>query len=344
MHLCIVTPSKPSATETFIRAHLENLPFEITHLHSLGGGPTCDHQNLRDSCGRWLNLLPRFIEFRIRQKLYPSPSDTELLVDFLKQQKIDVVLAEYGTTAAVITPACQKAGIPLVTHFHGYDASRYDVIESYAARYHQMFHYSSAVISVSKAMSSALLQLGCPQEKLHLNSYGPSPIFFDVRPDFDSKWLLAVGRLTAKKAPYLTLDAYRRARETCPDLKLRLVGVGELKEVCDRLIDAWNLREHIDLIEFASPQQIANYMKDAFAFVQHSVRASNGDEEGTPVAILEAGAAGLPVISTLHAGIPDVVVDRETGYLVECGDSNAMASRITHLAMDRSEAPRTNQG
>jgi glycosyltransferase involved in cell wall biosynthesis len=343
MRLCIVTPSAPGSTETFIRAHLDQLPFEVIHLHGWGLNLTCGDSNLPESAcgrlrGRWLNILPRFLEFRLRNRLYPTPSENEVVADFLKQHKIDVVLAEYGTTAALVTPACQKAGVPLVAHFHGFDASRYDVIESFGERYRLMFDYASAVISVSKAMSEALVKMGCPREKIRLNPCGPSPMFFNVTPNYHSNWLLAVGRLTAKKAPYLTLDAFRRALQVCPEIKLRLVGAGELKEVVERLVDAWGLRSHVEMIDVASPEQIAEYMADAFAFVQHSVQAANGDAEGTPVAILEAGAAGLPVISTRHAGIPDVVLEAETGNLVAPGDSNGMSEKICMIALDRAIA------
>ena len=75
-------------------------------------------------------------------------------------------------------------------------------------------------------------------------------------------------------------------------------------------------------------------MEGARAFVQHSMTAPSGDSEGIPVAILEAGASGLPVIATRHAGIPEAVVDGETGYLVGEGDVNAMASRMRQLALE----------
>ena len=75
-------------------------------------------------------------------------------------------------------------------------------------------------------------------------------------------------------------------------------------------------------------------MLQARAFVQHSMTAPGGDSEGTPVAILEASAAGLPVVSTRHAGIPDVVVEGTTGFLVDEGDTDGMARHLVALADD----------
>jgi glycosyltransferase involved in cell wall biosynthesis len=79
---------------------------------------------------------------------------------------------------------------------------------------------------------------------------------------------------------------------------------------------------------------VAEEMRRARAFLQHSIRASDGDSEGTPVAILEAQASGLPVIATRHAGIPDVVLDGRTGFLVAEGDVNGMAEKIARLGED----------
>jgi glycosyltransferase involved in cell wall biosynthesis len=73
------------------------------------------------------------------------------------------------------------------------------------------------------------------------------------------------------------------------------------------------------------------FLQRGLAFVQHSVRAPSGDSEGTPVAILEAAASGLPVVSTRHAGIPEAVLDEVSGLLVEEGNVSAMADAMCRL-------------
>jgi glycosyltransferase involved in cell wall biosynthesis len=90
-------------------------------------------------------------------------------------------------------------------------------------------------------------------------------------------------------------------------------------------------------VEFAgskSHQEVAHLMRHVRAFVQHSITASSGDSEGTPVAIQEAGGSGLPVIGTIHAGIPDVVQDGVTGFLVKEGDIEGMAQRMKEIAQN----------
>lgn len=81
-------------------------------------------------------------------------------------------------------------------------------------------------------------------------------------------------------------------------------------------------------------------MREARAVILHSVTTSDNDMDGTPVTILETGAAGLPVVSTRHAGISDVVIHGETGYLVAEGDTDAMAEHMIRLGRDPSLAAR----
>jgi glycosyltransferase involved in cell wall biosynthesis len=76
-------------------------------------------------------------------------------------------------------------------------------------------------------------------------------------------------------------------------------------------------------------------MSEADIFFQHSMTdPQTGDEEGLPVAILEAMAHGLPVVSTRHAGIPEAVLEEVTGYLVNEGENALMAERLATLARD----------
>jgi glycosyltransferase involved in cell wall biosynthesis len=86
--------------------------------------------------------------------------------------------------------------------------------------------------------------------------------------------------------------------------------------------------------------QILQELPKARCFVQHSIEAQDGDSEGTPNVVLEAGACGLPVVSTTHAGIPDVVLDGETGFLVPEFDIRTMADRMACFARspDRARA------
>ena len=81
-------------------------------------------------------------------------------------------------------------------------------------------------------------------------------------------------------------------------------------------------------------------MREVRGFVQHSMVAPDGDSEGNPVAVMEAQLSGLPVVATRHAGIPEVVVDGQSGLLVGEGDESAMAQAMAQLVMDPDLAAR----
>jgi glycosyltransferase involved in cell wall biosynthesis len=139
--------------------------------------------------------------------------------------------------------------------------------------------------------------------------------------------------LIDKKAPHLTIEAFGRVAHRYPGARLAMVGDGPLVDQCRRLIATLGLRDRIQMHGAQNSDFIARLMREASLFVQHSVTAANGDTEGgaPPLAILEAMASGLPVISTWHASIPEGVTDGVTGLLVEERDVDAMASAMGEL-------------
>lgn len=311
--------------------------------HTFSRGATPLQELLPRSVPRWLdvslNLLPRCLEFRIRKKWYPEPQLRHSLLTFLQSEKIDVVLAEYGPVGASILDVCQELNLPLITHFHGFDASRYSTLSEMTEGYTKLFAGASAIIAVSKRMKDDLVSLGCDPHKIKLIYYGAHPDFFAVVPNYESNNLLMVGRLTDQKAPHLSLLAFAKVAKKHPQIRLRIVGDGELRSVCRDLIQALGLSGRVDMLGSGGRELVLREFSNSLMFLQHSIEAVSGDREGTPVAILEAGASGLPVVSTRHAGIPDVVTP-ETGMLVEEGDVEAMAEAICRLIEDRKLASR----
>jgi glycosyltransferase involved in cell wall biosynthesis len=104
--------------------------------------------------------------------------------------------------------------------------------------------------------------------------------------------------------------------------------------MCRDLAGALELAASVDFPGRLPQEEVARAMQGARAFVQHSVTASTGDAEGTPVAILEAGASGLPVVATRHTGIAESVVEDETGFLVDERDVGGMAEHMIRLARE----------
>jgi glycosyltransferase involved in cell wall biosynthesis len=220
----------------------------------------------------------------------------------------------------------------LIVHFHGVDAYSKDILQRLGEKYKEMFDYAAAIIVVSKDMEKKLIELGAPAQKIFVNVYGVNTDDFNQTfPGSAPPLLLGVGRFVEKKAPYLTILAFQKVLEKIPEAKLILAGTGELYDLCQKIIESLNLSHAIDLRGEVKHKEVAFLFQRARAFVQHSLVPACGDSEGTPVAILEAGACGLPVVSTFHAGIPDVVINGETGFLVNEGDIDGMADFMLQL-------------
>ena len=257
----------------------------------------------------------------------------------IKKDKIDVILAHYGMIGAEVVSVCKELELPLVVHFHGHDAVRYSIIESYRNKYLEMFSYDRlAIISVSPVMTEKLIGLGCPIEKIIYNPCGPNDTFLDLEPEFTQLQCIAIGRFVPKKAPQNTIKAFALALKEYPKATLVMAGDGELLEACKKLVISLGIEKQVTFPGWVSVNEFQSYLKTSRVFLQHSVTAADGDMEGTPVAILEAQAAGLPVIATYHAGIPDVVMHNKTGYLVNEHNVSLMGSYIKDLLRDKAKA------
>ena len=331
MNILIVQPDSPVVSETFLAAQAERLPGQVRVAHRdavtrLDGAPVLDQH--------WLARGGRKVR---RTLLRQSWNDQEqaALDRVIATCGADVVLAQYGPTGVRTLPGCRAAGIPLVVHFHGYDATRFSTLERFGDDYRLMFNHAAAIVAVSRAMRDQLIALGCPASKLHHIPYGADTSRFQgARPANAPPRFLAVGRLVEKKAPHLTLLAFARVLEQVPQATLKIIGEGPLRGVCQDLIEALGLSGSVTLLGAQSHDVVQREMAMARGFVQHSLQAADGDCEGTPVAIIEASASGLPVVATRHAGISDVVLHEQTGLLVDERDVTNMAQAMLVIARD----------
>jgi colanic acid/amylovoran biosynthesis glycosyltransferase len=300
--LLITHCSTLGASETFIRAHIEKLPFETTFIHQLppkrvelstyipGDGAVVDA--LKDYTSAYLTLI---------EEIQP-----------------DLVLAEYGPSGVAILEACRSAKLPLVVHFHGFDASMTKVLQRYHDGYLDLFHYASSIIVVSHAMKEKLTEIGAPESKIKRIPYGVDLSFFSPNPFQESRNFLFVGRLVEKKDPLLLLEAFHSILQSHPDSTLTLAGDGPLRPACEAFIAQHPaLDRHLTLLGHCTHDAIRTLYQKSYALVVPSCTASSGDSEGLPNCILEAMANARPVIGTSHAGIPDAVLHEETGLLVE---------------------------
>lgn len=344
--LCIVNGHKRLLSETFIAAQVERLDGNKVVLFNYYPEYTFNGRTLRYFYSRrpWISkarrLLPQFLYDRFVTRSETSEKRTlDFMSGFVRDQDVDVFLAEYGFNGADITPIARELNIPLVVHFHGHDAHSETALKGYEDRYCAMFEYAHSLVSVSHQMTENLVRLGAPKAKIAYNPYGAREYFFDVQPDY-SKTLIAVGRFADIKAPYLTLMAFRESLQTVPDAKMIMVGDGPLLEACKSMAIMWGMEKSLKFTGALPHDQVLPMMSQACAFVQHSVTTTYGDMEGMPNSVLEAGAAALPVIATRHAGISTAVIEGETGLLVDERDIKGMAANMCRL-LNNAELCRT---
>ncbi len=323
-----MTPYLPSLTETFIKAHIEGLPAKVTVVH--GWRPAIGDRTVLS--------LPNLVYYKAKRTLTGAGLQPETTAAYLKafrDYKIEAVLAEYGDMGVQVMDAAERSGVPLIVHFHGYDASVNSVLAENKQTYPRMFGIASAIIAVSRAMRCKLIELGAPEEKVHYNPYGVDcDEFSGADPAAAPPVFLAVGRFTEKKAPQITVSAFARVLQSYPEARLRMVGEGPLLEECQTLANELGIDDAVEFLGAQEHSVIKREMPQARCLIQHSVVSPSGDSEGTPVTILEAGATGLPVVSTRHAGIPDVVIEGETGLLVDEHDEPSMAQHMIRLARE----------
>jgi len=327
--LAHISPSQNAYSETFIQNHKKHFEANVKFYYG-DYLPTYLEEEGHLGLSRSERLIRNAKKYILKKQ--PAFTDKEkALINSFKKHKIDIVYAEYGTTGATITSICKYLNLPLIVNFHGFDASKTEVLYNYRILYKRMFEYASKVIAVSKSMYNRLSEMGCPTDKLEYITYGPEDVFLGIQPNYQEVSFLSVGRFVDKKAPYYIILAFKKVVEKYPDAKLYMAGDGPLLNTCINLSAYMKLEDHITFLNVLSHEELIQYYTRVRAFVQHSVTAMNGDMEGTPVAILEASAAALPVISTKHAGIPDVIIDGETGLLVNEHDVEGMATQMLSM-------------
>lgn len=339
--IALVNFNKDKYTETFVKGHVQGLSGAVFHYYGTGfpqfeavDGSLLSTNALQVA---WRNLWCKIL------KLPDDFFQQKAFIADIKRKRIGVILAEFGTVAAKIVGVSRETGIPLVCIFYGYDAYHRQVLAENEIAYKDLFKTAKKIIAVSKPMFSQLLAIGAPEHKL---VYLPCYVNLEGFPYTDhsrnSLQFLAVGRFAETKSPHLTILAFHKVWKKYPEARLVMVGKdggGELFEACHILVKALGMEKCVDFKGVMTSREVFAEMQKAYAFVQHSVTTPiHADSEGTPVAIMEAMACGLPVIATKHAGIMDMVVHGDSGLLVDEYDIDSMAGNMLLLIENSDKA------
>lgn len=227
----------------------------------------------------------------------------------------------------------------LVTTFHGYDVTQYparfgpDVYRKY------LFSRGDLFMTVSEHMRKRIIDLGCEPQKTIVHHVGIDTGLFDFKARSlvpgEQLRLVSVARLTEKKGLEYAIRAVADLAHQ-HNVSYRIVGDGELREKLEGIISGLDARGYVKLLGWRNREEVAQILKSAHLFLAPSVTAANRDEEGIPTSIMEAAATGLPVLSTSHSGIPELVLHERSGLVVPERDPDAIREGLI-LLIDWSE-------
>jgi colanic acid/amylovoran biosynthesis glycosyltransferase len=329
--LCIFVPEIGLVTETFIR-------WDIRELLPVGtvvvADPPPAGESVRSAPAWDAGDCPSLIFKPQPGDPPPGPESKAAVADFLAVHDVEVVLVEYLDFADRWFDFLAEREVRVWIRGHGVDLSA-RLRQAQWRQAYRRYTGAAGIIVPNHVAASALTELGLPPEKVHVVRYSVDfPVVATVR-DEHVVPCVAVGRLVPKKAPLLVVDAFRRAAERDDRLTLDLVGDGPLMDNLRNYVDDHDLSTRVRLHGRLPHADTLALVRGADVLLHHAITSpEDGDTEGQPLAILEAMAAGVPVIATHHAGIPEVIEHKVNGLLIREHDVAGMATALLSLAAD----------
>jgi colanic acid/amylovoran biosynthesis glycosyltransferase len=252
-----------------------------------------------------------------------------------QRKNYDVIHCHFGLNG-LLGVFLREAGIiggKIVTTFHGYDASAY--IQKFGKNiYKHLFEQGDLFLVVSDFLKNKLIESDCPAEKILVHRVG-----IDLEKFTTTKAnrtvnipikIISVGRLIEKKGIGYGIESIAKIAQNYP-VEYTIVGTGELMPTLQNLIKKNNLGNVVKMVGSQPHEEIVKLLGESDLLLAPSVTAKNGDQEGIPVVIMEAMAMGLPVISTEHTGIPELVKNNVSGFIVPERDVDAIVEKIAYL-------------
>lgn len=279
---------------------------------------------------------------KIEEFLFKCSGFSPKLYKHLRQLNPVLVHAQFGLSGALALPLTRSLDIPLLVHFRGADVTttattqtRYTSLNHwvYFQRRNALKKEARLFITVSKFIREKLLEQGFPDDRVitHYNGVNINQ-FCPDRQIPRKPIVLFVGRLVEKKGCEYLIQAMERIQVEQPEVELVMIGDGPLRASLEA-----SAAQYLRRYQFLGTQPasvVKNWMNRACLLAAPSITSQQGDSEGLPNVVVEAQAMGLPVISTLHAGIPEAVIHGETGFLTTERDAQGLAEYSLRLLKD----------
>jgi colanic acid/amylovoran biosynthesis glycosyltransferase len=257
------------------------------------------------------------------------------ILPLLQRKPYDIIHAHfgpYGIKALAMKDIGALNG-KLVTSFHGNDTSAY--LQKHGNQiYSQLFSKGDMFLPISHYWGKKLVEIGCNNQKIRVHHMGIKCETFKFRlrkPDERKIRILSVARLVEKKGIKYGIKAVSILLKKNYNIKYQIIGDGPLKGELQTLIEKLDLRDRVELLGLKHRKEVINILEETDILLAPSITTSDGDMEGIPIVLMEAMAVGIPVISTIHSGIPELIQDGQTGFLVPEKNIKMLSEKIETL-------------
>ncbi|WP_337020953.1 glycosyltransferase [Pantoea anthophila] len=277
----------------------------------------------------------------LNMRRYGAQSSKLLLPSIVANAKqtftADVFLVHFGYAGALANKL-RELGVlkgKQATVFHGADISRRHILEEHKLDYVNLFRQSELMLPISHLWENKLIEMGCPPEKIHVTRMGIEPEKFNFQPRqafHKPLRIVSVARLTEKKGLDVAVKASAILKQRGGQFQYTIIGNGDQDEMMRDFITREGMEDCVSMPGFKPQEEIRRALSEADIFLLPSKTAADGDMEGIPVALMEAMAVGLPVVSTFHSGIPELIENNVSGWLVEEDDPEALAETLLKLS------------
>lgn len=256
-------------------------------------------------------------------------------INTIREQSPRLVHAHFFNDGIDAIRIGQLLGLPVVTSVHGHDITKYENATVQNPVNRHFFEQVDRIIAVSKFIANQALAKGCPEHKLIQHYIGIDlDKFTQSKHESDEPSLLFVGRLVEKKGCTYLLQAMEQLKTKYSDLRLTIIGEGELKASLQQ--EAISRDLNVKFFGTATAAEIREQLARCWLFVAPSITAADGDTEGLGMVFLEAQALQTPVVSFRSGGLVEAVEDGVTALLSEEKDVAGLADAIASLLEDSS--------
>jgi colanic acid/amylovoran biosynthesis glycosyltransferase len=256
------------------------------------------------------------------------------LENIIRSRGARLIHAHFGPVGYIIGKSALNLQLPMVTTFYGYDLNPAIKVYRLIRGWHKyLFEYGDLFLVEGIHMRQRLVDLGCPPEKIQIQRIAV--------PVKEMPWrsrkaiynrppiILFSGRFVEKKGLLYALAAINNLKKKGTPLEFRVIGDGPQMSMIKRYIHDQNMSGYTRLLGFLNYPDHIKEMNNADIFLQPSVTAKDGDSEGgAPTTILEAQAMGLPIVSTYHCDIPNIVIPGQSALLVEERNTTDLANAL----------------